>query len=74
MELLKRLEAATAINPLALDVLHNGYMNSIWLRGDNTIESAKKPEYGSALDARELYPDLKTRTVLDFVKEMYAKA
>ena len=68
---MKRLEAATAINPLALDVLHNGYMNSIWLRGDNTIESAKKPEYGSALDARELYPHLKVTTVEEAARELY---
>ncbi|EJD05565.1 NAD-binding protein [Fomitiporia mediterranea MF3/22] len=34
------------------------YAYSIWIRGDNTVENAKKEEYGSALDARELYPEL----------------
>ena len=43
----------------------------MWLRGDNTIEKAKRPEYGDALDARELYPDLKLRRLEDFAKDLY---
>ena len=33
------------------------YQRSLWIRGDNTIANAKRPEYGGALDARELYPN-----------------
>ncbi|KAL5498554.1 hypothetical protein ACEPAH_1908 [Sanghuangporus vaninii] len=51
-----------------------GYEYSIWVRGDNTVENAKKKEYGGALDARELYPDIgkELRTVEDFAKEYYS--
>lgn len=34
------------------------YGTSLWIRGDSTVENAKKPEYGGALDAKELYLDL----------------
>ncbi|OCB85047.1 NAD-binding protein [Sanghuangporus baumii] len=30
----------------------------LWVKGDNTVENAKGAEYGAALDAGELYPDL----------------
>ncbi|OCB85052.1 NAD-binding protein [Sanghuangporus baumii] len=51
-----------------------GYEYSIWIRGDNTVENAKKKEYGGALDARELYPDIgkELRTMEDFAKECYS--
>ncbi|KAI5118180.1 hypothetical protein M0805_008421 [Coniferiporia weirii] len=55
----------------ALGVLFAEYMLSIWVRGDNTIENAKKEEFGGALDARELYPDLKVRTLEEGAKELY---
>ena len=71
--MVKRFETAKVVTPTGLEVHMYGYINSIWLRGDNTVESAKKPEYGGALDARELYPDLRLRTVLDYVKELYAE-
>ena len=50
------------------------YAYSIWVRGDNTIENAKKPEYGGALDAKELYPDLvkELRSLEDYAKEFYS--
>ncbi len=35
------------------------------------MENAKKPEYGSALDARELYPDLKPKSFEEYIKEIY---
>ena len=69
--MLKRLDAAKAENPLGLNAIQLGYIDSIWLRGENNIESAKKEECGSALNAKELYPDLKLRTILDYVKEVY---
>jgi len=47
------------------------YLLSIFVRGDNIVENAKKPEYGGALDARELYPHLKVTTVEDIAKELY---
>ena len=46
-------------------------MYSMWVRGDNTIENAKKAEYGSALDARELYPDLKPKSLEEYYREVY---
>lgn len=35
------------------------YMLTRWIRGDNTMENARKFEYEGALDAKELYPGLK---------------
>jgi len=52
--------------------MHSEYQLSIYIRGDNTVENAKREEYGSALDARELYPDLKLKTLEEFAKEWYA--
>lgn len=49
-----------------------GYLRSIFVRGDNTLENAKKDEYGGALEGRKLYPDLKLRTLEDYAKEFYA--
>ncbi|KAL5514231.1 hypothetical protein ACEPAG_2319 [Sanghuangporus baumii] len=50
------------------------YAYSVWIRGDNTVENAKKEEYGGALDARELYPDVgkELRTTENFVKEFHS--
>ncbi|TDL23569.1 NAD-binding protein [Rickenella mellea] len=48
------------------------YEYSFWVRGDNVIENAKRPEYGGALDARELYPDIKPRRLIDFAQSLYA--
>ncbi|KAL5514229.1 hypothetical protein ACEPAG_2317 [Sanghuangporus baumii] len=51
------------------------YVYSLWVRGDNTVENAKKKEYGGALDARELYPEIgkELKTIEDFAKEFYSK-
>ncbi|KAL5498553.1 hypothetical protein ACEPAH_1907 [Sanghuangporus vaninii] len=51
------------------------YVYSLWVLGDNTVENAKKEEYGGALDARELYPDIgkELTTIEDFAKEFYSK-
>jgi hypothetical protein len=45
------------------------YMQSIHFRGDNTL--ARATEMG-ALDARALYPDVKTKTLLEYAREFYA--
>ena len=47
------------------------YCNSMFVRGDNTAANAAKAEYGSALNARELYPDFKHRTYAQFVDAFY---
>lgn len=47
------------------------YPLSVFVRGDNVVANAKKEEYGAALDARELYPDLKVRTLENWAKEYY---
>ena len=47
------------------------YTYSLWVRGDNIVEKAKKPEFGNALDAKELYPDLKLRRLEDDAKQVY---
>ncbi|KLO17833.1 NAD-binding protein [Schizopora paradoxa] len=48
------------------------YILSLAVRGDCTIENAKKPEFGGALDARELYPHLKVATVEEVARTLYA--
>ncbi|THG94215.1 hypothetical protein EW145_g8186, partial [Phellinidium pouzarii] len=65
-ETVEQLETAQGLVRMMLEYKHSG-----WIRGDNTIENAKKEEYGSALDARELYPDLITRTLEAYAKEFY---
>jgi hypothetical protein len=45
------------------------YMHSIYFRGDNTLVGAKKL---NALIAQELYPDVKTKTLLEYAKNFYA--
>lgn len=49
------------------------YLYSVFIRGDNTIENAKKDEYGGALDAKELYPDLKLISFTDYAKDFYSQ-
>ena len=69
-ELEERLKTTDGIS-----VLHHRrleYMRSIWIRGDNTIANAKRPEYGSALDAQELYPDYRPRKLESLVAEFVA--
>ena len=48
------------------------YMKSMWFAGDNTTEKAKSEEYGSALSARELYPDVKATSLREWAQEYYA--
>lgn len=50
-----------------------GYNYSLWIR-DNTVENAKKEEYGGALDARELYPELtkELNSLEAFAKDFYS--
>lgn len=48
------------------------YQYSLWIRGDNTIGNAKRPEYGGAMDARELYPDFKPRVLELLMREYVA--
>ncbi|THV02730.1 NAD-P-binding protein [Dendrothele bispora CBS 962.96] len=47
------------------------YHYSMWILGENTSEMARSPEYGGALDARELYPDMKVRSLEDYAIEFY---
>lgn len=49
------------------------YLYSLFVQGDNTVENAKKEEYGAALDARELYPDLKASSLEAYAKEYYSE-
>ena len=63
-DLEQRLREADDLTSLAYE-----YMRSLWVRGDNTIANAKRPEYGGALDARKLYPDIKLRTLEQVVQE-----
>ena len=58
----------------AVEVSIYEYAYSVWIRGDNTVENAKKPEYGGALDARELYPEIgkELRSLEDYAKELYS--
>ncbi|KAI0364824.1 NAD-P-binding protein [Pilatotrama ljubarskyi] len=58
-------------NILAHFKIHgNGYMYSIHILGENTLESAKRLGY---LDARELYPDGPKRSLEEFAKEYYSR-
>jgi hypothetical protein len=45
------------------------YMQSLYIRGDNTIENAKQ---AGALDVHELYPDFKPKTLEEYATEFYA--
>lgn len=48
------------------------YFYSVYVRGDNTVENSKKEEYGGALDAKELYPDIKLRSLEAYAEEFYS--
>ncbi|KLO11933.1 NAD-binding protein [Schizopora paradoxa] len=63
-------EKSKSADPIT--ALGHEYMNSFFIRGDNTVENAKKPEYGSALDARELYPHLKVLSLEEFTRQLYS--
>lgn len=67
-ELQKGVDTAEGILPFIFQ-----YMKSLWVRGDNTIENAKKEEYGCALDVKELYPDYEPRTLEQLMKEWFAE-
>lgn len=62
----------SGLAPGSLEENYFQYVHSLFVRGDNTIENAKKDEYGAALDARELYPDIKPRSLEAFAKEHYS--
>ena len=47
------------------------YMDSLWVRGDNTVRNAIKKEYGGALDARALYPDFRPKKFEELAREFY---
>lgn len=55
-------------NTIALWISEYAY--SIYVRGDNTVEHAKSL---GALDARELYPDLKPPSLEEYAKAFYGK-
>lgn len=59
---------------MAVRVLGNEYMYSMYFRGNNTAEDAAKPAYRGAMDARELYPtrNLKVVSVEEFTRQLYA--
>lgn len=59
--------------PGSIEQSYFQYFYSLFVRGDNTVENAKKEEYGSALDARVLYPDLKPRSLEAFAIEYYSE-
>lgn len=44
------------------------YMLSLYIKCNNTVDNAKKPAYGGALDARELYPHVNVTTVEEVAK------
>ncbi|TDL19860.1 NAD-binding protein [Rickenella mellea] len=68
----KQLASARAAGGISQILFEYEY--SWWVRGDNIIENAKKPEYGGALDARELYPDIKPRTMIDYARSFYSNS
>jgi len=59
--------------PGSMERIYFQLFNSLFVREDNTVENAKKEEYGGALDARELYPDLKPRSLEAFADEFYSE-
>ncbi|KAI0359474.1 NAD-P-binding protein [Trametes cingulata] len=52
----------------ALKLHWHGYMYSLHILGENTLENAKRLGY---LDAHELYPDVPQRSLEEFAKEYY---
>ncbi|KLO11918.1 NAD(P)-binding protein [Schizopora paradoxa] len=67
------LEKVKATEDGSWDQIGYEYIYSMFVRGDNTVENAKKPEYGGALDARELYPHLEVSSIKDAAKAIYQK-
>jgi hypothetical protein len=55
--------------PNAIRLAYAEYRQSMHFRGDNTLANAKKM---GALDARELYPNVKTKTLREYAKGFYA--
>ena len=47
-------------------------MLSSFSRCDNTMESAKREEYDSALDAKELHPDVRVKKFENFARSLMA--
>ncbi|KAF8646021.1 hypothetical protein AX16_007446 [Volvariella volvacea WC 439] len=50
----------------------NEYTYSVWVLGEDIKEKAVLEEYGSALLGKDLYPDITTKKVEDFIREFYA--
>ncbi|KAL5514250.1 hypothetical protein ACEPAG_2338 [Sanghuangporus baumii] len=73
-EMEKILKGVSNMEIIDMERIAVEYLYSVWVRGDNTVENAKKAKYGGALDARELYPDMgkELRTMEDFAKEFYS--
>ena len=46
----------------------NGYLHSMYVLRENTLENAKRLGY---LDVRELYPDIVPTTLEEYAKEFY---
>ncbi|KAL1713803.1 hypothetical protein EV715DRAFT_258057 [Schizophyllum commune] len=68
-ELLKKLEEARAAGMDQMLYLHmSEYWNSLFIRGDNTVERAKA---AGALDFQELYPDAKVSSFEDIAERFY---
>lgn len=63
---------AKSVDKLEYDLVSLEYQYSMWVREDNLIEKAKKPEYGNALDAKELYPDIKPKSFKQVAQEFYS--
>lgn len=55
---------------LNLGIIMQEYLNSLFVHGDNTLETAKGL---GALDARALYPDFKPTTLKEYAVEFYKK-
>ena len=67
-ELDQRIENSEVYIHYALE-----FKRSMWVRGDNTIANAKRPEYGDALDVQELYPDFKPRKLESIMYEFASR-
>jgi len=68
-ELLAKLKSA---EDGSLTQMGYEYILSMFVAGDNTVERAKRPEYGGALDAQELYPHLKVTSMEEAAKSLYS--
>lgn len=74
VEAISQAKEQAKINPSAtqlnLNLIMQEYLNSLFVHGDNTLETAKKL---GALDARTLYPDFKPTTLKEYAVEFYKK-